>query len=358
MNRRPKRNKGNEREPFLDGSSNENKISWIAWDKVTSPRSKGGLGIGSLKVSNQSLLAKWWWRIRNEEHALWSKVIRSLHGPMGCLAEDSTNTISSGPWPQIKKLKFDLKQWINLARPEPLNGSLPFSVRCTGTGIGTNTGLRYGSGNRNLNLGWEIIRHNIVAEKRAIFYRVGKKNEPQLFECKFKQDCSFHCITTTCKPSSQLNPEASTVDLSCSTFQLLDQIANHLFCCICNLDMMYRAMFPSVTRLLKWTNGISRRIHSSFPVLQSVQLGEYSIRRARSEDQENEKSMDEVSTKFAESVGFKVIRTDPTVPVPKIKKVLFGKELKTDRDDLLNGLTFVICCFVPEFLPGERDLDT
>ncbi|GJQ90865.1 putative ribonuclease H-like domain-containing protein [Tanacetum coccineum] len=29
-----------------------------------------GLGIGSLKVSNQSLLAKWWWRIRNEEHAL------------------------------------------------------------------------------------------------------------------------------------------------------------------------------------------------------------------------------------------------------------------------------------------------
>ncbi|PWA63176.1 RNA-directed DNA polymerase, eukaryota, Reverse transcriptase zinc-binding domain protein [Artemisia annua] len=27
---------------------------------------------------------------------------------MGGLAEDSTNTVSSGPWSQIKKLKFDL----------------------------------------------------------------------------------------------------------------------------------------------------------------------------------------------------------------------------------------------------------
>ncbi|GJW68642.1 putative RNA-directed DNA polymerase, eukaryota, reverse transcriptase zinc-binding domain protein [Tanacetum coccineum] len=65
---------------FWGGSANEKKISWIAWDKVTSPRNMGGLGIGSLKASNQSLLAKWWWRIRNEEHALWSKVICSLYG--------------------------------------------------------------------------------------------------------------------------------------------------------------------------------------------------------------------------------------------------------------------------------------
>ncbi|GKC56095.1 RNA-directed DNA polymerase, eukaryota, reverse transcriptase zinc-binding domain protein, partial [Tanacetum coccineum] len=59
------------------------------------PRNIGGLGIGSLKVSNQSLLAKWWWRIRNEEHALWSKVICSLHGPMGGLVEDSGSVIAT-----------------------------------------------------------------------------------------------------------------------------------------------------------------------------------------------------------------------------------------------------------------------
>ncbi|GJR33682.1 putative RNA-directed DNA polymerase, eukaryota, reverse transcriptase zinc-binding domain protein [Tanacetum coccineum] len=53
----------------------ERKIAWIAWDKVISPLNQGGLGIGSLKISNQSLLAKWWWRFLNEENALWRKVI-------------------------------------------------------------------------------------------------------------------------------------------------------------------------------------------------------------------------------------------------------------------------------------------
>ncbi|GJY35720.1 RNA-directed DNA polymerase, eukaryota, reverse transcriptase zinc-binding domain protein [Tanacetum coccineum] len=91
-------------------SANEKKISWIAWDKVTFPPKNGrGLGIGSLKVSNQSLLAKWWWRIRNEEHALWSKVICSLHGPMGGLVEDLGSVIATtGPWSQIRKLKIHL----------------------------------------------------------------------------------------------------------------------------------------------------------------------------------------------------------------------------------------------------------
>ncbi|GJY17125.1 putative RNA-directed DNA polymerase, eukaryota, reverse transcriptase zinc-binding domain protein [Tanacetum coccineum] len=94
---------------FWGGSANEKKISWIAWDKVTSPRNMGGLGIGSLKTSNQSLLAKWWWRIRNEEHALWSKVIYLLHGPMGGLVEDSGSVIATtGPWSQIRKLKIHL----------------------------------------------------------------------------------------------------------------------------------------------------------------------------------------------------------------------------------------------------------
>ncbi|GKD86312.1 putative RNA-directed DNA polymerase, partial [Tanacetum coccineum] len=93
---------------FWGGSANEKKISWIAWDKVTSLRNMGGIGIGSLKASNQSLLAKWW-RIPNEEHALWSKVICSLHGPMGGLVEDSGSVIATtGPWSQIRKLKIHL----------------------------------------------------------------------------------------------------------------------------------------------------------------------------------------------------------------------------------------------------------
>ncbi|GKA98386.1 cytochrome P450 [Tanacetum coccineum] len=94
---------------FWGGSANEKKISWIAWDKVTSPRNMGGLGIGRLKASNQSLLAKWWWRIRNEEHALWSKVICSLHGPMGGLVEDSGSVIAT-----IQTMSILAEQFLDL----------------------------------------------------------------------------------------------------------------------------------------------------------------------------------------------------------------------------------------------------
>nr|GEY15121.1 cysteine-rich receptor-like protein kinase [Tanacetum cinerariifolium] len=81
------------------------KIAWIAWDKVISPLNQGGLGIGSLKTSNQSLLAKWWWRFLNEENALWRKVIVSIHGAYGGLHMDSPMAYKSGPRLKIINLK-------------------------------------------------------------------------------------------------------------------------------------------------------------------------------------------------------------------------------------------------------------
>ncbi|GKC64178.1 hypothetical protein Tco_1096776 [Tanacetum coccineum] len=84
------------------------KISWIAWEKVLSPRNKGGIGIGRLSTSNHSLLAKWWWRFRTEEYALWCKMIRSIHGVSVGLIEGSNTNASSGPWSRIMKLKTDL----------------------------------------------------------------------------------------------------------------------------------------------------------------------------------------------------------------------------------------------------------
>ncbi|GJX55368.1 RNA-directed DNA polymerase, eukaryota, reverse transcriptase zinc-binding domain protein [Tanacetum coccineum] len=43
----------------------------------------GGLGIGSIKAKNLSLLGKWWWRFHNEKEALWCKVITCLYGNDG-----------------------------------------------------------------------------------------------------------------------------------------------------------------------------------------------------------------------------------------------------------------------------------
>ncbi|GJT98496.1 putative RNA-directed DNA polymerase, eukaryota, reverse transcriptase zinc-binding domain protein [Tanacetum coccineum] len=90
---------------FWGGCSDENKISWIAWDKILSPLGKGGLGITSLRVCNQAMLTKWWWRFKSEEHATWYKVIRSIHGANGGLQDNSSLKSNSGPWYHIMKLK-------------------------------------------------------------------------------------------------------------------------------------------------------------------------------------------------------------------------------------------------------------
>ena len=38
---------------------------WIAWEKTLVAKDKGGLGIGSLKAQNISLMGKWWWRFKS-----------------------------------------------------------------------------------------------------------------------------------------------------------------------------------------------------------------------------------------------------------------------------------------------------
>ncbi|GJR02216.1 putative RNA-directed DNA polymerase, eukaryota, reverse transcriptase zinc-binding domain protein [Tanacetum coccineum] len=49
---------------FRGGNIEENKIAWIAWDKIMSPLIQGGLGVGTLWTFNQAMLCKWWWRYR------------------------------------------------------------------------------------------------------------------------------------------------------------------------------------------------------------------------------------------------------------------------------------------------------
>ena len=58
----------------------KSKIHWVDWQKMTSPKTVGGLGIGSLKAANTALLVKWWWRLKVDNQALWATVITTIHG--------------------------------------------------------------------------------------------------------------------------------------------------------------------------------------------------------------------------------------------------------------------------------------
>ncbi|GJU86608.1 hypothetical protein Tco_1294154 [Tanacetum coccineum] len=53
----------------------KNKLAWIKWSNILASFDKGGLGMGSLKSFNSSLLLKWRWL-----GALWVEVVKSIHG--------------------------------------------------------------------------------------------------------------------------------------------------------------------------------------------------------------------------------------------------------------------------------------
>ncbi|KAJ9542205.1 LOW QUALITY PROTEIN: hypothetical protein OSB04_028711 [Centaurea solstitialis] len=66
------------------------KMAWVRWDTVLNSKEKGGLGLGSLRATDISLLAKWWWQFKTQENALWQKVITALYDRSAMLGFGNT----------------------------------------------------------------------------------------------------------------------------------------------------------------------------------------------------------------------------------------------------------------------------
>nr|GEW41589.1 RNA-directed DNA polymerase, eukaryota [Tanacetum cinerariifolium] len=66
---------------FFNGADlSENKITWVAWDKVLTSKKNGVLGVSSFFALNRALLLKWVWRFISQDGLLWYQVIRALYG--------------------------------------------------------------------------------------------------------------------------------------------------------------------------------------------------------------------------------------------------------------------------------------
>ncbi|KAL4578242.1 hypothetical protein LXL04_014362 [Taraxacum kok-saghyz] len=92
------------------GVADTKKISWASWDKVTAPKNSGGLGLGSLKAFNISLIAKWWWRLRNNKEAIWCKVITGIHNLNNKPSHQMSDKSITGVWKNIAGIKEDLEK--------------------------------------------------------------------------------------------------------------------------------------------------------------------------------------------------------------------------------------------------------
>ena len=84
-------------------------INWVAWETLIAPKKVGGTRLGSIKNLNISLLAKWMWRLKNENSELWAKVIRCIHGLDGRHWSIFANRYRTGVWKNIVKIRPVLK---------------------------------------------------------------------------------------------------------------------------------------------------------------------------------------------------------------------------------------------------------
>ena len=62
------------------GMGDDFKHHLVGWDKVCTPKEKGGLGVRRLIPFNKALLGKWLWRFGLEEHKLWRRVLVAKYG--------------------------------------------------------------------------------------------------------------------------------------------------------------------------------------------------------------------------------------------------------------------------------------
>lgn len=126
------------------------KIMWIAWDKISASKERGGLGIGNLKAQNIAMLGKWWWRFKANPNITWAVVIKSIYGDDGGFSRPSVARRKSGCCGVIANLpKYLEKDDISFASHFKLvsnvnaPGSLKWKWDLEPSGIYSVSSLRY-----------------------------------------------------------------------------------------------------------------------------------------------------------------------------------------------------------------------
>ena len=81
----------------------DNKIHWLAWDKLTLPKNKGGLGFRDLYLFNQAMLARQAWRLLVSPDTLCGQVLKAKYFPNGTILQCEARDGISYTWRSILK---------------------------------------------------------------------------------------------------------------------------------------------------------------------------------------------------------------------------------------------------------------
>lgn len=68
---------------FWGGKHDRRSLAYVSWDAITAPKGMGGLGIRSLKETNQALVLKTIWRLAMGSEAQWAQALQAKYYPRG-----------------------------------------------------------------------------------------------------------------------------------------------------------------------------------------------------------------------------------------------------------------------------------
>jgi mannosylglycoprotein endo-beta-mannosidase len=89
---------------FWQGGGEKKKYHLVKWLKITSPKSKGGLGVKDLRKMNLSLLCKWWWKLEFEE-GMWQEIVRKKYKIFQGISGLQRKPRNSSAWNDLLKVK-------------------------------------------------------------------------------------------------------------------------------------------------------------------------------------------------------------------------------------------------------------
>jgi hypothetical protein len=87
---------------FWWGDEHERRrMHWMSWDKVTRPKSHGGMGFRDMKIFNQALLARQAWKLIKDPESLCARVLRAKYYPNSNLLDTAFIQNTSPSWQGI-----------------------------------------------------------------------------------------------------------------------------------------------------------------------------------------------------------------------------------------------------------------
>ena len=77
---------------------NQRKVHWSAWENLTKPKGKGGLGFRDMHLFNQALLARQAWRLVQQPDSLCARLLKAKYYPSGDLLDTAFIQNQSQTW--------------------------------------------------------------------------------------------------------------------------------------------------------------------------------------------------------------------------------------------------------------------